>query len=105
MEIILNIYVFILLGHPSIIMMQYKMSDNKLLNPHQSAYCKQKHHSIETALLYIHDHLINAIGSQTYRAFVCLLDLTAAFDIIDHNILITLSHLGSVFVARYSQLV
>ena len=32
------------------------------LNPHQSAYCK--HHSTETALLYIHDHLINAIGSR-----------------------------------------
>ena len=35
---------------------------NSLLNSHQSAYCK--HHSTETALLYIHDHLISAIGSQ-----------------------------------------
>jgi len=41
---------------------QYRGSGKKLLNPHQSAYCK--HHSTETALLYIHDHLINAIGSQ-----------------------------------------
>ena len=38
------------------------LSSNNLLNPHQSAYRKQ--HSTETALLYIHDHLINAIGSQ-----------------------------------------
>jgi len=38
------------------------LSSNNLLNPHQSAY--SKHHSTETALLYIHDHLINAIGSQ-----------------------------------------
>jgi len=38
------------------------ITSNKLLNPHQSAYCK--HHSTETALLYIHDHLINAIASQ-----------------------------------------
>ena len=38
------------------------LTSSKLLNPHQSAYCK--HHSTETALLYIHDHLINAIGSQ-----------------------------------------
>jgi len=37
------------------------LSSNNLLNPHQSAYCK--HHSTETALSYIHDHLINAIGS------------------------------------------
>ena len=59
-----------------------------LLNPNQSAYCKQsKHHSTETALLYIHDHLINAIGSQKLSC-LCL-DLSAAFDTIDHNILIT----------------
>jgi len=38
------------------------VSSNNLFNPHQSAYCK--HHSTETALSYIHDHLINAIGSQ-----------------------------------------
>jgi len=59
---------------------------NGLLNPNQSSYCK--HHSIETALLYIHDHLINAIGSQKL-SYLCLLDLSAAFDTIDHNILIT----------------
>ena len=57
---------------------------NKLLNPHQSAYCR--HHSTETALLYIHDHLINAIGSQKVS---CLFYISTAFDTIDHNILIT----------------
>ena len=62
------------------------LTSSKLLNPHQSAYCK--HHSTETALLYIHDHLINAIGSQKVSC-LCLLDLSAAFDTIDHNILIT----------------
>jgi len=46
-----------------------------------TAYCK--HHSTETALLYIHDHLhlINAIGSQKVTC-LCLLDLSAAFDTI-----------------------
>jgi len=39
-------------------------------------------------LLYIHDHLINAIGSQKVSC-LCLLDLSAAIDTIDHNILIT----------------
>ena len=53
-----------------------------LHNPHQSAYCK--HHSTETALLYIHDHLINAIGSQKLSC-LCLLDLSAAFDTIDQT--------------------
>ena len=43
---------------------------------------------------YIHDHLINAIGSRKISC-LCLLNLTqpisisAAFDTIDHNILLT----------------
>ena len=56
------------------------------------AYCK--HHSTETALLYIYDHLVNAIGSQKLSC-LCLLDLFAAFDTIDHNIL--LARLSSWF--------
>ena len=56
------------------------LTSNNLVNPHQSAYCK--HHSTETALLYIHDHLINAIGSRKISC-LCLLDLSAAFDTID----------------------
>ena len=46
------------------------LSSNNLLNPHQSAYCK--HRSTKTALLYIHDQLINAIGSQKISC-LCLL--------------------------------
>jgi len=62
------------------------LTSNSLLNSHQSAYCK--HHSTETALLYTHDHLVSAIGSQKVSC-LCLLDLSAAFDTIDHDILIT----------------
>jgi len=68
------------------------LTSNNFLNPHQSAYCK--HHSTETALLYIHDHLINAFGSRQVSC-LCLLDLSAAFDAIDHNI--RLSRLSSWF--------
>ena len=57
------------------------LASNNLFNPHQSAYIK--HHSTETALLYIHDHLINAIGSQKVSC-LCLLDLSASFDTTDH---------------------
>jgi len=53
---------------------------------HQSAYCK--HHSTETALLYIHDHRISAIGSQKVSCLF-LLDLSAAFDTIHRDILVT----------------
>ena len=62
------------------------ITSNSLLNSHQLAYCK--HHSTETALLYIHDHLVSATGSQKVSCF-CLLDLSAAFDTIDYDILIT----------------
>ena len=62
------------------------LTSNSLLNSHQSACCK--HHSTETALLYIHDYLISAMGSQKISC-LCLLDLSAAFDTIDHDILIT----------------
>ena len=75
------------------------LTSNNLLNPHQSAYIQ--HHSTETALLYIHDHFINAIGSQKVSC-LCLLDLFAAFDTIDHNILLT-AH-SSVILVRHSGL-
>jgi len=61
-------------------------TSNNLLNPHQSAY--SKYHSTETALLHMHDNLINAIGSHRIPC-LCLLDLSTAFDTIYHNILLT----------------
>jgi len=57
------------------------LSSNKLLNPHQSAYCK--HHSTEP-LLYIRGHLINAIGSHEVSC-LCLLDLYAAFGLVCYS--------------------
>jgi len=61
-------------------------TSNSLLSSHQSAYCK--HHSTETALLYAHDHFVSAVGSQKVSC-LCLLDLSAVFDTIDYDILIT----------------
>jgi len=60
----------------------------------QFAY--SKHYFTETALLYIHDH---CIGSRKISC-LCLLDLSAAFDTIDHNILLT--RLSSWFRIRGS---
>jgi len=68
------------------------LTSNNLLNP---SLVYSKHHSTETALLYIHDHLINAIGSRQISC-LSLLCLSAAFDTIDHNILLV-RHLGSAF--------
>ena len=54
-------------------------------NPFQSAY--RKHHSTETTLIRITDSLRN-ICATGHAAVLVSLDLSAAFDILDHNILI-----------------
>ena len=60
--------------------------------PFQSAY--RKFHSTETALLRIQNDLLLASNQQKVSALV-LLDLSAAFDTIDHQILLT--RLSSTF--------
>jgi len=67
------------------------LSTNNLLNFFQSAYIK--HHSTETTLLDVHDHIIKAMSHQQV-ACLTLLDLSAAFDTIDT---ILLEHLSSWF--------
>ena len=61
------------------------LSQNNLLNSFQSAYTK--FHSTETTLLAVHDYLIRSMSLQKITA-LCLLDLSAAFDTIDHSILL-----------------
>jgi hypothetical protein len=61
------------------------LSTNNLINSFQSAYIK--HHSTETTLLSVHDHIIKAISHQQITCLT-LLDLSAAFDTIDHSILL-----------------
>ena len=61
------------------------LTTNSLLNSYQSAYTKK--HSTETTLLALHNHLATAISHQQVTC-LCLLDLSAAFDTIDHAILL-----------------
>ena len=63
-----------------------------LRSPFQSAY--RKFHSIETALLRISNDILLACEQQKVTALV-LLDLSAAFDTIDHSML--LSRLSTTF--------
>ena len=56
-----------------------------MYNHNQSAYTK--YHFTETTLLSLHDHLITAISHQQVSC-LCLLDLSAAFDTIDHSFLL-----------------
>ena len=61
------------------------VSSSPNFNPFQSAY--RKHHSTETTLLRITDSLRN-IYATGHAPVLVSLDLSAAFDTLDHNIII-----------------
>src|SRR6218665_2636746 len=74
------------------------LTSNNLLNPYQSAYTK--HHSTETLLTSLHNKLAMTIGHQQISC-LCLLDISAAFDTIDHTILT--HRLGAVHKVRHTR--
>ena len=61
------------------------LASNDLYNKHQSAYTQ--HCSTETLLVSVCDKIINAMCTQQITG-LCMLDLSAAFDTIDHGILL-----------------
>ena len=60
------------------------MTENNLMDPLQSAY--RKGHSTETALLRVHNDIVSAVDKGNGVGLI-LLDLSAAFDTVDHTIL------------------
>ena len=71
------------------------VSSSPNFNPFQSAY--RKHHSTETTLLRITDSLRN-ICATGHAAVLVSLDFSAAFDTLDHNILIDILNRHSIFL-------
>ena len=61
------------------------LCDNDLNESLQTAY--KKHHSCETALLLVQNDILKSIDNEQYVVLL-LLDLSAAFDIVDHKILL-----------------
>ena len=60
------------------------LSDNDIVDRFQSAY--KAGHSCETALLRVYNDIVATVGKGN-GAMLVLLDLSAAFDTIDHVIL------------------
>ena len=61
------------------------MSEHNLSEPYQSAH--KPNHSVETALLCVQNDILKAMVNQTVTILV-LLDLSAAFDTVDHKVLL-----------------
>jgi len=61
------------------------ISQHSLHEPLQSAY--KAYHSTETALLKVYDDILDNIDNKKYTILI-LLDLSAAFDTVDHKILL-----------------
>jgi len=60
--------------------------ENKLFPDRQSSY--RRGHSTETAVLCVHNDLVHVIDEQRITGLV-MLDLSAAFDTVDHSILLS----------------
>ena len=58
---------------------------NELFPPNQSAY--RQHHSTETAVCIVHNDIVRAVDRGHVTAMV-MLDLSAAFDTVDHQVLL-----------------
>ena len=61
------------------------MTDNNLYEELQSSY--RKFHSTETALTCVHDDILRAID-ENKSVLLIMLDLSAAFDTVDHDVLL-----------------
>lgn len=61
------------------------INDNNLGESLQSAY--KRHHSTESALLKVHNGILKAVDNRRTVALL-LLDLSAAFDAVDHGIMV-----------------
>ena len=62
------------------------MASEALYEPHQSAY--REHHSTETVLVKVVNDILCALDSKQ-EAVLVMLDLSAAFDTVDHTLLLS----------------
>ena len=61
------------------------LSENNLIHPNHHSY--RQHHNTTTALIQMYDTWITAVDAGE-TVGVCLLDMSAAFDLVDHDLLL-----------------
>ena len=61
------------------------LEENNLLHPSHHGF--RKHHNTTTALIQMYDEWIESLERNEYSG-VCLLDMSAAFDMVNHSLLI-----------------
>jgi len=76
--------------------LQAYLDGNALMPVRQSAY--RLYHSTETAVTKVFDELLQAADEGDVSA-LCLLDLTAAFDTVVHDLMLLSSSVSSACVA------
>ena len=59
------------------------INDNNLCDSLQSAY--KRHHNMQSALLKVHNDILKAVENRRRTVVWLLLDLSAAFDTVDHG--------------------
>ena len=72
-KVIEKVLSILILGH---------ILDNNIVHSFQSTY--RAGHSCETALLRVYNDIVTTVGKDN-RSFLVLLDLSGAFDTIDHD--------------------
>ena len=73
--------------------MNVRVNQHGLFSVRQSAY--QQHHSSETAVTIVHNEIVHSTDTGFVSALV-LLDLSPAFDTVDHGILLEVTKRFSV---------
>ena len=66
--------------------LSHYINENNLADTYQSAY--RQHHGTETALICVNNDILTALDNGKLTALI-LLDLSAAFDTVDHSVLLS----------------
>ena len=91
------IFIYFLIQKSALTQLQEHLTNNGLLQTCQSAY--RNEHSTETALFAVTDSLLSNTDNRL-ASIVAFLDLSAAFDTLDHQILLKRPSIVTQFMLK-----